>query len=94
MRPAARKAGVGWAGFHTLRHSCATNLFLGGCNAKQVQMWLGHHSAAFTRSTYIYLLQDDLPDAPPLVDGDQSVDHGDDAVPAEATEKAAVAAVS
>ena len=31
-------------------------------NAKQVQMWLGHHSPAFTHATYIHLLHDDLPD--------------------------------
>jgi hypothetical protein len=31
-------------------------------NAKQVQGWLGHHSAAFTLSTYVHLLPDDLPE--------------------------------
>jgi integrase len=44
LKPAARKAGVPWAGFHTLRHTCATLLFRRGFNAKQVQMWLGHNS--------------------------------------------------
>ena len=34
-----------------------------GRNAKQVQRWLGHHSAAFTLETYIHLLSDEL-DAP------------------------------
>ena len=62
MKPAARKAGVGWAGFHTLRHTCATNLFRRGLNAKQVQIWMGHHSPAFTLDTYVHLLSDDLPD--------------------------------
>jgi hypothetical protein len=28
-----------------------------------VQLWLGHHSAAFTLDTYVHLLPDDLPDA-------------------------------
>jgi hypothetical protein len=51
------------AGFHTLRHTCATMLFRNGLNAKQVQMWLGHHSPAFTLATYVHLLPDDLPDA-------------------------------
>ena len=38
-------------------------LFRRGLNAKQVQLWLGHHSAAFTLDTYVHLLPDDLPDA-------------------------------
>jgi hypothetical protein len=32
-------------------------------NAKQVQTWLGHHSAAFTLSVYGHMLSDELPDA-------------------------------
>jgi integrase len=62
LKPAARRAGVGWVGFHTFRHTCATLLFRNGLNAKQVQMWLGHHSPAFTLATYVHLLPDDLPD--------------------------------
>ena len=38
-------------------------LFRHGLNAKQVQMWLGHHSPAFTLETYVHLLSNDLPDA-------------------------------
>ena len=76
LKPAAVEAGLGhwvntkgrrraetWVGFHTFRHTCATILFRHGLNAKQVQMWLGHHSPAFTLSTYVHLLPDDLPDA-------------------------------
>jgi hypothetical protein len=37
-------------------------LFRGGLNAKQVQMWLGHHSPAFTLATYVHLMPYDLPD--------------------------------
>ena len=37
-------------------------LFRNGLNAKQVQMWLGHHSPAFTLATYVHLVTDDLPD--------------------------------
>ena len=37
-------------------------LFRNGLNAKQVQMWLGHHSPAFTLAVYVHLLTDDLPD--------------------------------
>lgn len=60
LLPAARQAGVPWAGFHTLRHTCATRLFGQGRNAVQVQRWLGHHSAAFTLSVYVHLLDEDL----------------------------------
>lgn len=56
--PAARKAGVPWAGFHALRHTCASLLFAAGRNPKQVQQFLGHHSAAFTLDTYAHLLDD------------------------------------
>ena len=68
LKPAARRAGVPWAGFHTFRHTNATMLFRHGLNAKQVQMWLGHHSPAFTLATYVHLLADDLPDAAFLSD--------------------------
>ena len=64
LKKAARAAGVEWAGFHTLRHTCATNLFHAGLNAKQVQVWLGHHSPAFTLTTYVHLMSDDLPASP------------------------------
>ncbi len=62
VRPAAIKAGVPWAGVHTLRHTCASMLFRSGWNAKHVQMLLGHHSPAFTLATYVHLMPDDLPD--------------------------------
>jgi integrase len=64
VKSAARAAGVPWAGPHVLRHTCATMLFRRGLNAKQVQLWLGHHSPAFTLATYVHLLPDDLPDVP------------------------------
>ena len=62
LKPAARRAGVPWAGFHALRHTAATALFRNGAIAKQVQHWLGHHSPAFTLATYVHLLPDDLPE--------------------------------
>lgn len=82
LKPAAVKAGVGkmvkdekgklrpetWVGFHTFRHTCATMLFRHGFNAKQVQVWLGHHSAAFTLTTYVHLLPEDLPALPEALD--------------------------
>lgn len=62
LKPAARRAGVPWAAFHTLRHTCASMLFRAGWNAKQVQVVLGHHSPAFTLATYVHLIPDDLPE--------------------------------
>lgn len=70
LKPAARRACVGdWVGFHTFRHTCATLLFLAGWNPKQVQLWLGHHSASFTVDTYVHLLPDDLPEPVALAGG-------------------------
>lgn len=82
--PEAGKGPVTWVGFHTFRHTCATRLFLQGRNAKQVQRWLGHHSAAFTLEVYVHLLDGDLdgpieaPDVAPVavpdqVPGDRSI---------------------
>ena len=76
FKPAFRRAGVEWAGFHTFRHTCASLLFREGADIKdgavggghanvvEVQRWLGHHSPGFTLATYIHLLSgDDVPDA-------------------------------
>jgi integrase len=59
VKPAA---GVPWAGPKTLRHTAATLLFRDGWNPKQVQKFMGHHSAAFTLATYVHLLADDMPE--------------------------------
>jgi integrase len=56
LRPAIEEAAASWAGFHTFRHTAASLLFERGANAVQVQRWLGHHSPAFTLSTYVHLL--------------------------------------
>ena len=70
LKKAARASGVGeWVGFHTFRHTCATSLFRAGWNPKQVQLWLGHHSASFTVDTYVHLLDEDLPEPPSLRGG-------------------------
>jgi integrase len=69
VKAACRAAGVPWAGPHALRHTCATRLFRAGLNAKQVQIWLGHHSPAFTLATYVHLLADDLPEPSFFDDG-------------------------
>lgn len=84
FHPAAEKAGVPWAGFHTLRHTCATMLFRNGANAKQVQVWLGHHSPAFTLETYVHLLPDDLPD-PEILGGLFETIPAGEASPSEAS---------
>jgi integrase len=60
VRPVAEEVGAPWAGFHTFRHTCASMLFERGANAVRVQRWLGHHSPAFTLSTYVHLLDDRL----------------------------------
>lgn len=63
LKPAARRAGVPWASFHSFRHTYATLLFRAGWNAVQVQHVLGHHKASFTLDRYVHLLDDDLPRA-------------------------------
>jgi integrase len=35
-----------WVSFHTFRHTCASLLFDGGKNIKQVKEWLGHPTRA------------------------------------------------
>ena len=81
LKPAAVRAGLGecvhvkgrkvarsWVGFHTFCHTCASVLFRNGVSIKAVQLWLGHHSPAFTLATYVHLLPDDLPQ-PEFLDG-------------------------
>ena len=45
-----------------LRDVMSRDLLTVGVNAVQVQMWLGHHSPAFTQAVYVHLLSSDLPD--------------------------------
>ncbi len=61
--PAAERAGVPWISFHTFRHTCASLLFDGGKNVKQVQEWLGHSDPGFTLRTYVHLMDEGLGDA-------------------------------
>src|SRR5438132_10072604 len=75
-QPAAEEAGVPWAGFHTLRHTCASRLFAEGRNAVQVQRWLGHSDPGFTLRTYVHLLNDDLGEPLALPKGVSRVSAG------------------
>lgn len=68
LEPAREEACLEWVGFHAFRHTCASLLFAEGRNAVQVQRWLGHHSAAFTLSTYVHLLDGDIGE-PLSIDG-------------------------
>jgi integrase len=61
LKPAAARAGVPWASWHTLRHTCGTLLFREGWSIKAVQHYLGHHSAAFTLAVYVHFLPGDMP---------------------------------
>jgi integrase len=60
MIPAAERAGVPWARFHTLRHTCAALLIDAGASPLRLQRWMGHHSAAFTLDNYGHLIDDGL----------------------------------
>ncbi len=56
----SERAGVPWIGFHTFRHTCASMLFDGGKNVRQVSEWLGHADPSFTMRTYVHLMDDGL----------------------------------
>jgi integrase len=60
LKPAAKPLGLEWVGFHTFRHTCASLLFEGGKDVKQVQEWLGHADPGLTLRTYIHLLDGGL----------------------------------
>ncbi|MDQ6793799.1 MAG: tyrosine-type recombinase/integrase, partial [Chloroflexota bacterium] len=60
LRPAADRADIARVGFHTFRHTCASLLFAGGKDVKQVQEWLGHADPAFTLRTYVHLMDEGL----------------------------------
>ena len=63
LKPTCEAAGVGgWPTWHTFRHTCASQLFRNGWNAKQVSRFLGHTDAGFTLRTYVHVLDEDLPE--------------------------------
>ncbi|MFN8131172.1 MAG: site-specific integrase [Solirubrobacteraceae bacterium] len=60
LAPAAKKAGVPWAGFHAFRHTFASLHIEAGTNIVRLSRLLGHHAPAFTLDTYAHLLDDGL----------------------------------
>jgi integrase len=60
LDPATKALGLGWVGFHTFRHTCASLLFAGGKDVKQVQEWLGHADPGFTLRAYVHLMDEGL----------------------------------
>jgi integrase len=60
LAPTVQALGLGWVGFHTFRHTCASVLFAHGRSIKQVQGWLGHADPGFTLRTYVHLLDEGL----------------------------------
>jgi integrase len=64
LKPLYEEAGAPWAGWHTLRHTFASIQLANGVNVVALSRVLGHHSAAFTLSTYVHLLEGD--EAPAL----------------------------
>ena len=63
FKPLAEEVGAGWAGFHSLIHSFASLQLARGVNLLQLSQTLGHHSPAFTLSTYVHLLDGGVGDA-------------------------------
>lgn len=55
-----KAAGMPEIRFHDLRHSAVYTLRKGGCDAKDIQSWLGHSSVSTTLNVYGHLLKDDL----------------------------------
>lgn len=60
IEPAPAGPGLEWVHFHTFRHTCASMLFEGGKNIRQVCDWLGHADPAFTLRTYVHLIDNGL----------------------------------
>ena len=53
-----RKAGIGNATMHTLRHTYATRCFEAGVNIKAISEQLGHANVKTTYNIYVHLLED------------------------------------
>ena len=50
-----KRAGIGRASLHTLRHTCASQLLAQGVHPKVVQEMLGHSTIAITMDLYSHV---------------------------------------
>lgn len=55
--------------FHDLRHSAVYALRKGGCDAKDIQCWLGHSDVSTTLNVYGHVLNSDLGRLGQIMDG-------------------------
>ncbi len=55
--------------FHDLRHSTVYTLRKGGCDAKDIQSWLGHSDVSTTLNVYGHILAGDLSRLGTVIDG-------------------------
>lgn len=55
-----KEAGLPAIRFHDLRHSAVYVLRKGGCDAKDIQAWLGHSDVSTTLNIYGHILQGDM----------------------------------
>jgi integrase len=75
LKPLMEEVGASWAGWHTLRHTFASLQIANGVNVVALSAALGHHSAAFTLSVYVHLLEGDDAPALDLADIGSTVDQ-------------------
>jgi integrase len=68
LHPVREELGLPWLTWHVFRHTAITRRFFSGWNAKQVQIFAGHHDPAFTVSRYVHLFSEELPDPEPLTE--------------------------
>ena len=59
LRPIMEEIGAPGLSYHAMRHTFASLQLASGANILQLSRALGHHSAAFTLSTYAHLLPGD-----------------------------------
>ncbi len=63
IRPALKKAGIEWHGWHAFRRGLATNLYRLGVPDKTIQSILRHSSVATTMNVYVKSVPQDAIDA-------------------------------
>jgi integrase len=60
LAPAVERAELSGVGFHAFRHTCASLLIERGLSLLRLQLWMGHHSAAYTIDIYGHLVDEEL----------------------------------